>query len=194
MNAPLLLASTSPRRRELLTKAGIAFEVAPVDVDEIDASSAPHLAPTQMAEANAELKARAARQPGRWVLGADTVVAVGPRLLGKPASMAEAREFLQVLSGRAHEVITGCALLGPAGEAEIFHEISRVRFRTLDEATIESYLARVHVLDKAGGYALQEHGEMLIEQVEGSRSNVIGLPIKVVRTRLRAHGIVGEAG
>jgi septum formation protein len=175
---PLLLASASPRRRELLSQAGIAFEVVSVSVAELDAATAPHLSAAQLAEANAQLKARAAARGGRCVLGADTVVTREGRLYGKPASLSEARDFLRALSGATHEVITGCALIGPDGAETIFHETTRVTFRPLKEEMIDRYLAEVPVLDKAGAYGLQERGELIVERVEGSRSNVIGLPVE----------------
>src|SRR5271163_1463429 len=161
---------------------GIRFEVVTTDVSEHDAKSAPHLAPADLARENARRKAQAvaALRPGRWVLGADTVVALEKRVLGKPDSIEQARDFLAALSGRTHEVITGCALIAPDGAAEIFHEISRVTFHVLTGETIARYLAEVNVLDKAGAYALQERGEWIIERVEGSRANVIGLPTEAL--------------
>jgi septum formation protein len=186
---PLLLASASPRRRALLAGAEIAFEVVSVSVAELDATVAPHLGAAQLAEANAQLKARAAAQAGRWVLGADTVVALEGRLFGKPASLEEARDFLRALSGATHEVITGCALIGPDGVETIFHEVTRVAFRQLDDETIDRYLAEVPVLDKAGAYGLQERGELIVEGVEGSRSNVIGLPVERLIPLLRERGL-----
>ena len=121
-----------------------------------------------MAEVNAGLKARAAWRRDRWVLGADTVVTLEGRIFGKPATLREARRFLRALSGRTHEVVTACALLGGLGGDELLHEVSHVTFRVLTDEVIERYLAAVPVLDKAGGYALQEQGELLVERVEGS--------------------------
>jgi septum formation protein len=188
----LILASASPRRRELLDRLGLRFDVIAVDVPELDADSAPHLSPVDLARENARRKAAAAaeRSPGRWVLGADTVVALDGRLFGKPASLQQSREFLRALSGRTHEVITGCALLGLAGRQEIFHEVTRVTFRVLPDKTIDRYLAEVHVLDKAGAYALQEHGEWLVERVEGSRANVVGLPVETLEQVLKKRGLL----
>jgi septum formation protein len=188
----LILASASPRRRELLDGLGLRFDVLAVDVPELDADSAPHLSPVDLARENARRKAVAAaeRSPGRWVLGADTVVTLDGRLFGKPASLQQAREFLRALSGRTHEVITGCALLDAAGREEIFHEVTRVTFRALPDETIERYLAEVHVLDKAGAYALQERGEWLVERIEGSRTNVIGLPVETLEPILKRRGLL----
>ncbi len=185
MALPLLLASQSPRRSALLQEAGVRFEVVNVEVEEFTPAAAPNLGPSKLAEANALLKARGAARTGRWTLGADTVVARAGRIFGKPASLDQAREFLQALSGGAHEVVTGCALLGPEEQAVVFHETTRVIFRELSDATIARYLAEVPVLDKAGGYGLQDQGESLVERVEGSRANVIGLPVERLLVMLR---------
>ena len=188
----LILASASPRRRELLEGMGLRFDVITVGIPELDADSAPHLSPADLARENARRKAAAAaeRSPGRWVLGADTVVALDGRLFGKPASLEQAGEFLRALSGRTHDVITGCSLLDAGRHEEIFHEVTRVTFRALPDETIERYLAEVHVLDKAGAYALQERGEWIVERVEGSRSNVIGLPTEALERIFRRHGLI----
>ena len=188
----IILASASPRRRELLAEMGLRFEVVTADVTELETLSLSHPGPVDLARANAHGKAAAvaAQRPGRWVLGADTVVALDGRLFGKPASQAEARDFLRALSGRTHEVITGCALLAPNGEAEAVEEISRVTFQVLPDETIDRYRAGVRVLDKAGAYALQERGEWIIERVEGSRTNVIGLPTERLAGIFRRRGLL----
>jgi len=187
----IILASASPRRRQLLTEMGLSFEVVTADIPELDAISSPHLLPVELARENARLKASvvAKLHPKRWVLGADTVVALEKRLLGKPISLEEAHHFLRTLSGRTHEVITGCALFDPEGNVNIFHEISRVIFRELSDETIQRYLAEVSVLDKAGAYALQERGDWIVERVEGSRSNVIGLPIERLGQIFKERGL-----
>ena len=175
------------------------------------AEEAPDLSPADLARENARRKAEAvaAEQPGRWILGADTVVAqerrgrrspggggeghrIASRVFGKPASLEQARDYLRVLSGHRHEVITACALISPACDAEIFHEVSHVTFRVLSEETIGRYLAEVNVLDKAGAYALQEHGEWIVERVEGSRANVIGLPTEALEKSFARAGIALE--
>lgn len=188
----LVLASGSPRRRELLAGLGVPFEVVTAGVAEIEALSATHPAPADLARENARRKteAVAALRPGRWVLGADTVVALGDRLFGKPASRDAARDFLRALSGRTHDVITGCALANPRDGVEIFHEISRVTFRELSDELIGRYLAEVPVLDKAGAYAVQERGEWIVERVEGSRSNVIGLPTEALERIFHRRGLI----
>jgi septum formation protein len=180
----LILASASPRRRELLEKMGARFEVMTADVREAEAKSDPHLSPLELARENARRKAQAVAESaggkGRWVLGADTIVTLDGRIYGKPASLDEARAFLQILSGRTHEVITACALFDPRGAARLFHDTTQVTFLPLSDESITRYLAEVHVLDKAGAYALQERGEWIVEKVEGSRSNVIGLPTEIL--------------
>ena len=175
---PLVLASASPRRRELLQAAGLDFVTAAAECQEMDD---PSLGLAALVTANARAKAFevAARHPQAVVLGADTLVWLEGRALGKPRDADEARRMLRGLSGRTHEVATGVHLLRwePRQQVE-FHEITRVRFRVLGEQIIDEYLAAVDVLDKAGAYALQERGEMLVEAVEGSRSNVVGLPVE----------------
>lgn len=128
----------------------------------------------------------APRHPESVVLGADTLVWLDGDVLGKPQNPAEAARMLSRLSGRAHEVCTGVSLLRLSPHKQVeFHETTRVRFRKLSPGTIADYLAKVDVLDKAGSYALQEHGEMLVEAVEGSRSNVVGLPVERTLAALR---------
>ncbi|MBE2178863.1 MAG: septum formation protein Maf [Chthoniobacterales bacterium] len=181
----MVLASASPRRRELLQSAGIDFVAVPAGGAEIDDAS---LGCTGLVMANARAKALevASARPREIVLGADTLVWLDGRPLGKPADLDSARDMLAALSGRIHEVVTGVHVvrLDPLRQIE-FHETTRVRFRMLDDAVIGDYLARVDVLDKAGAYALQEHGGMLVESVEGSRSNVVGLPLERTLAALR---------
>jgi len=129
----------------------------------------------------------AERYPNYLVLGADTLVWLDGEPLAKPLDAAEARSMLARLSGRIHEVVTGvCLVHHAASHSHIFSDATRVRFRTLSEATITEYLDKVHTLDKAGGYALQEHGDLIVEQIEGSWSNVVGLPMEAVRSALES--------
>ncbi|MCE0483769.1 MAG: Maf family protein [Methylacidiphilales bacterium] len=187
----IILASASPRRRELLRQLGVPFEVVTADVRELDEDSS-SLSPADLACENARLKAEAVAKlrPDRWVLGADTVVALEQKLLGKPDSLDQAHDFLWVLSRKKHQVITGCALISPENETVLFHEISSVVFKPLTEEIITDYLRQVHVLDKAGGYALQEQGDLIIECVEGSSSNVIGLPVELLEKIFKARGLL----
>lgn len=185
-----ILASASPRRRELLAALGVRFEVVVADVIEHED---PALDPRVMVARNAALKADwvAARHADAWVLGADTTVFVDGLALNKPADLDAARGMLRRLSGRVHTVFTGVALRQAArGVAEDFGVASEVEFRVLSEATIELYLERVHVLDKAGAYAIQEHADLLVAARRGSLSNIIGLPQEEVRELLTRHGVV----
>jgi len=181
MNPPhphLILASASPRRRELLAGLGLAFEVVPAEVTEHEA---PDADPRHMVRHNAALKADwvAARRPDATVLGADTVVFVGDRVLNKPRDLAEARAMLRQLSGRIHIVCTGLAVrrrrdglaLDAAAESE-------VTFKSLDDNVIDRYFARVNPLDKAGAYAIQEGGDLIIAGWKGSYTNIVGLPLE----------------
>ncbi|MGC4014644.1 MAG: Maf family protein [Luteolibacter sp.] len=181
----LILASSSPRRRELLAAAGLPFEVVVSPAEEIHDAAIPL---DQLCEENAALKAAAVavEHPDATVIGADTLVYIDHEPLGKPRSPEEARAMLRKLSGRAHTVCTGVCLIRPGGERELFHALTEVEFRVLDEAAIEGYLALVHTLDKAGGYAIQEHGDRIVSGIRGSYSNVVGLPVDEVVERLLA--------
>lgn len=187
---PLLLASASPRRRELLAALGARFEVVVANVTEHED---PALDPRVMVARNSALKADAvaALRPEAWVLGADTTVFIDGHALNKPADLDAARAMLRRLSGRTHTVFTGVALRHAArGVREDFGVASEVEFRRLADADIEAYLQRVHVLDKAGAYAIQEHGEMIVAGRRGSLSNIIGLPQDEVRELLTRHGVL----
>ena len=191
MTAPtLILASGSPRRRELLTKMAVPFEVVTADVEEHMPAETDDA--QKLAVHNAMLKARAVAKlrPNRWVLGADTIVVLDRRVLGKPASLDIAREYLTALSGHTHQVVTGCCLMSPQGEPTMFSDTSQVSFHALANATIAKYLAAVHVLDKAGAYALQEHGDWIIARVDGSRDNVLGLPTERLHEMLSRRGLL----
>ncbi len=185
----LVLASASPRRRELLERWGYDFETAVADVLE---SHDPAVPPAELTGLNAARKARSAagQHPDALVLGADTLVYLGREPLGKPASLDEAADMLRRLSGETHEVCTGVALIRrSAGFETVFHDISRVTFRRLSAEDIRNYFKRVNPLDKAGGYALQEYGERIVARVEGSWSNVVGLPMESVARQLDLLGL-----
>ncbi|MFM1852287.1 MAG: hypothetical protein RIS54_1971 [Verrucomicrobiota bacterium] len=191
MSAPrLLLASASPRRRELLGQLGVPFAVVTADVEEHED---PTTDPRLMVAHNAALKADwvAARHPADWVLGADTTVFLDGHALNKPADLAEAAAMLRRLSGRTHTVFTGIALRRRAAGVEVDRGVaSEVTFKTLTDAVIADYLAKVHTLDKAGGYAIQEHGDLIIAGRTGSLSNIIGLPLDETKQILTAAGLV----
>jgi len=184
----LILASASPRRRELLASLGLQFSVVTAAVQEHEAEDAD---PRALVRHNATIKADgvARLHPDAMVLGADTTVCVDGIVLNKPSDLADARRMLRCLSGRAHSVFTCLALRCLAvglGEDHIVE--SRVFFRVLDEAAIDRYLSRANPLDKAGGYGIQEHGELIVDRWEGSWTNIMGLPMeetKAVLTRLK---------
>lgn len=184
----LILASASPRRRALIEEAGYAFEVvAPEGVQEV---APPHLSPGETVLANARAKALAVlrRHPGAVVIGVDTEVFFEGQVLGKPVDMQAAFEMLRRLNGRTHEVYSGVWLVTRWRE-RAFVEVTRVRFHRRSDDELRCYLARIGPLDKAGAYAAQEDRGEMIDQVEGSFSNVIGLPMGRLRTELRAFGI-----
>ena len=184
-----ILASASARRRELLIELLDDYEVTVADVEEL--SSHPD-GSTALVMVNARLKALAIarQQPGAWVLGADTLVALGNEVLGKPCDLEEAFAMLRILSGKTHEVSTGLCLVHlDDGYEETRVETSKVTFRELDDAVIEEYFAEVNPLDKAGAYAIQKRGELIVESFEGSRSNVIGLPLELLGQWFRDLGI-----
>jgi septum formation protein len=170
---PLILASRSPQRRAILRQLGIAFEALPVDVEEIGAGD-----PVEVACHNALAKAEAAARlrPDRTVLGVDTVVALDGEIYGKPASERAARETLKRLSGRTHEVVSGIALLDPANP-QVGHEVTRVTFRDLDEAVVSGYVQTGEWSGRAGGYAIQGMGALLVRRIMGDYLNVVGLPV-----------------
>jgi septum formation protein len=176
---PIVLASSSPRRRELLEKAGLDFEVAVSPAEEIhDASMKPHV----LCELNATLKAAAvaATRPDATVIGSDTLVFIDDLPLGKPADLEDAKAMLRRLSGRTHQVCTGVCVIYPGGGKNIFHDVTEVDFHPLDDDLIDSYFARVNPLDKAGSYGIQEHGDMIVYGIRGSFENVMGLPVEKV--------------
>ena len=173
-----LLASNSPRRRELLLEAGFNFEVfAPRVSERIDVD----FTLRELTSLNAVRKAMAAARehPKKIVLAADTLVAIDNQILGKPNDAGEAVAMLERLSGRVHDVCTSVFICHLArARSTSFSEMSRVRFRRLTRDAIEHYLARVNPLDKAGAYAAQGFGSEIIEKIEGSYTNVVGLPME----------------
>ena len=178
----LVLASSSPRRRGLLEEAGIAFIVVPPQAEE---EAVERGDPHAVAVANARRKAAAVA--GDAVLGADTVVAVGDRLLGKPTDAGHARALLRALSGTTHRVVTGVALKTPDGIRTRSVE-TRVTMRTLTAKEIADYVSSGEAMGKAGAYAIQETADRFVVRVEGPYDNVVGLPVDTVRE------LMGEAG
>jgi septum formation protein len=187
-SAPLILASASPRRRELLQSLVAEFKIIPSHAPELHDEV---IGAVRLCETNAALKAEdiAAHNRESVVIGADTLVTLNGRIFGKPKNLHQAMEMLGLLAGHTHEVVTGvCLVHFQAGRREVFSETTSVTFRPLSRETISTYLSRVSVLDKAGAYAIQEHGEMLIERISGSRTNVIGLPLEKLESALRNWG------
>lgn len=185
MMEPLILASSSPRRKELLTQARIPFETDAPDVDESCTLDAEH-AVAELSRRKAA--AAAAAHPGRFVLGADTLVALDGRSLGKPADAEDARRMLRTLSGRTHQVYTGVTVISPDGETLTETDASDVTFCTLPENEISAYVASGEPLDKAGAYAIQGKAALWISRMEGSASGVIGLPLHTVYRLLARAG------
>jgi len=186
----LILASASSRRKELLGQLEISFQAITADVVEHED---PTTDPRKMVSHNAALKADwiAARYPEAYVLGADTTVFIDGIALNKPANGQEARAMLRQLSGLTHTVFTGLALRHNASDLRIDEGVaSQVTFKELTDEVIETYLSKVHTLDKAGGYAIQEEGDLIIERQEGSLSNIIGLPLDETKQILTRVGLL----
>lgn len=185
----LCLASASPRRRKLLEQLGIAFEVCVPEISEIWTDDDP----AGTVERNARAKALHAQcaMGGGFVLAADTVLSFEGRCIGKPSSLADARAMLRRLSGHTHRVVTCAVLRAPDADRPplVKTDQSSVRFRPLADSDIERYMVAVNPLDKAGSYNIDQHGEIIIESFEGSRSNIMGLCIETVEPWLRQYGI-----
>jgi septum formation protein len=184
----LILASTSPRRKELLGLLGVPFEVAePSFVEEIRRD----LPPEEQARSFAAGKARscAARFPGTLILGSDTLIAIGQEILGKPADVQEARTMLRRLRGRRHVIHTAVALLRPAGGEEVGLETVQVWFKDISDAAIEQYMNTGECLGKAGAYSIQGAGGRLIDRIEGDYTAAVGLPLRLVANLLAKQGL-----
>lgn len=190
-NSPLLLASASPRRKQLLRQMGIPFRPLTSRVREDRLSSEPR----RNARLLAEAKARAVLQKsfGSWILGADTIVVLGRAVLGKPGDEGEAFSMLRSLSGKEHKVITGFCLLSP--EAKKVHSetvVTRVRFKPLTKQEILGYIATGEPFGKAGSYAIQGIGTFLVQGITGSYTNVVGLPLCALVRALLATGALRQ--
>lgn len=182
----LVLASASPRRRALLESLGVRFVQRPTAIDETPLADEE---PPRYVERLAADKATAQALPGEVVLAADTTVVLDDRILGKPADASQAREMLASLAGRWHEVFTGVALFDPqCGGLARGVERSRVRITPLTGAEIDWYVATGEPFDKAGGYAIQGRGALLVESIEGNYTNVVGLPMPTVYRLFRTLG------
>jgi septum formation protein len=193
----LILASQSPRRRELLEKAGFEFSTFPVKVSEIiDENLTPEDAVTSLALQKAEAcldQHKHLKSVDNLILGADTMVVMGVKCLGKPQNFSEAAEYLRLLSGKVHRVITGMCLLNPdqgQSPSNVWAgcEISEVHFRQLSEEEIADYVQSGEPMDKAGAYAIQGGGSGFVSRLVGSWSNVVGLPIEKLESVLKERG------
>jgi septum formation protein len=199
VHGPLILASASPRRRELLAATGLAFEIVPAAIDEAPLpgeAAAPYVRRLAVAKAQAV----AQRHPGATVLGADTTVTIDGLLLGKPQTPDEGRWMLHRLRGRKHAVVTGVAVIAAGAEGRgaercaVEVVISWVHMRPFTTRTVDWYLATGEPLDKAGAYAVQGLGAALVERVEGSYTNVVGLPLTETLALLQRFGIAPDEG
>jgi septum formation protein len=181
---PLILASTSPRRREILEQLRIPFDVVPPTYEETEGDPLAH----------AVGKARSVRELAgdRPVLGCDTEVVCGGRVFGKPADSTDAEEMLETLAGKTHEVVSGLALLTPGWE-EVHREVTQVTFRPLDARDLAHYVASHEWEGRAGAYAIQGLGASLVERIEGDYLNVVGLPAALL-VRLLAERFAGVYG
>lgn len=183
----LVLASASPRRRQILETLGLSFEVAPSDVDEAERpGEAPEALARRLAESKAVAVSRA--RTGAFVLGADTVVVLEGEALNKPEDDAHAARMIEALGGRWHEVVTGVALARDGALLESMAVSTRVRFRAMSAERVRGYVATGEGRDKAGAYAVQGIGAGLVERVEGSYANVVGLPACETIDLLERHG------
>ncbi len=174
LNPPLVLASASPQRRAILERLGVAFEVRPTDVEELEQGD-----PVEVAAENAMRKARAAQRSDveEAVLGVDTLVTLDGHIYGKPADERQARATLTALSGARHRVLSGVALLLPAGEERTVVVSTEVAFRAIGERLLSWYLAAEEWRERSGGYAIQGRGSILAREIRGDVQNVVGLPL-----------------
>jgi len=188
---PIVLASASPRRQDLLKTAGIEFLVCPANIEEIQRAGE---APDAFAERMAREKAHAVHvsEPRSVVLGADTIVVIDNQILGKPTDAADAIRMLHLLAGHRHFVITGVCLIGDSFE-DVRSEKTAVHFTPIADAEIRDYIASGEPMDKAGAYAIQGWASRWISKIEGDYNNVVGLPVDLVYRMLREHGVESVA-
>lgn len=190
MKKRIILASASPRRRKLLSWAGVDFETAPCDIDEtVKNGEQPVEYARRLAKSKAE--ASAEEHTDEWILSADTIVVTEGVILGKPEDRSDAESMLTRLSGRVHQVVTAfCLLNSQTREAILDHVVTDVEFRNLSSEDIKRYIDSGEVWDKAGAYAIQGVGSTLVKHVRGSYTNVVGLPVAEVLAALRRLQIV----
>ncbi len=190
-NRPLILASQSPRRFKLLKEAGIDFEAIKAEHEEPDPADW-RFSPAEFAQAAGYFKARSVgqRYPNRVILGADTIVAFNDRIYGKPLDRQDARRILLDLTSAPHEVITGVALYHPLTSRRLIeHDVTRITMRRMSEQELENYLDSNEWQGKAGAYGIQESADAFVEKIEGSFSNVVGLPVELVMDMLKRFNV-----
>lgn len=181
---PFILASASPRRAELLRQLDVEFQVISTGPKEIVDDQ---LSPKELCQLNAHRKARAVakKNPDALVLGADTLVFLDRKVFGKPKDLGEAQQMLLRLQGKTHQVVTGVSLIHHRTHHEKLFAVSTdVSFHPLGKEQVRNYLKKINPLDKAGGYAIQEHGTLIVSEISGSYSNVVGLPLERLRSEL----------
>ncbi len=191
MNQPLVLASASPRRRELLQQIGLEFQVIPsCAAENISPDESPEELVVRLSRDKAREVARRDNVTGRWFIGSDTIVLCDDTILGKPRDAAHAAEMLQMLSGREHQVLSGYAIIDrQTGQQRCDAVSTRVWFRQLTDAEIARYIATGEPMDKAGAYAIQGFGVCFVSRIEGSYTNVVGLPLCRLTTAMKELGI-----
>jgi len=192
VSASIILASQSPRRRRLLEAAGLIFRVIPSQVKEEDFKA---VNPATYVKVLAEAKARdvAEKYPDSWVIGADSIVLIDEKILEKPASLSDARRMMALLSGKTHQVLTGYAIISGENRHSITNvETTDVTFKPLTEEEIEWYIQTPEPYDKAGGYAIQGLGSFMVQQIKGSYTNVVGLPVCEVLDQLYRLGVISR--
>lgn len=186
----IILASGSPRRRELLSLLGLPFEVISSDVDE---STPPGLTPEDivrtLALRKAEATLHAAGEQRALIIGSDTIVVLGDKVLGKPVDLQDSRNMLRMLQGKTHQVYTGVACIGTEGRTVVEHRVTSVTMREMKEEEINDYIASGEPADKAGSYGIQGLGATLVERIDGCYFNVVGLPLSLLGSMLSSFGI-----
>ncbi len=185
-----IVASASPRRKELLQNAGYDFEIIPSDADEtLEEGISAFDAVSELSKRKAE--SVFSENPDCVVLGCDTVVALGEKILGKPKDETEAEEMLKALSGKVHKVFTGVTIKSK-DKTETFVSVSEVEFFELSEETIKSYVSSLEPMDKAGSYGIQGLGAVLVKKIEGDYQTIVGLPLSQCARVLAEFGILGK--
>lgn len=188
----IVLASASPRRRELLEKIGVSFTVLPTKEEEKTTKTKPEEVVEELAWQKAA-KSKALEEPDVMVIGSDTIVALGDRILGKPGSREEAMEMLRMLQGRVHQVYTGVAVLirkqGEMREQLVFHEKAQVEFYPMSEEEIRAYVDTGEPMDKAGAYGIQGAFAVYVKKINGDYNTIVGFPVSRFYQELKAAGI-----